>query len=138
MKFTTLPGALVAALLLVAPATVAGKTHRHHGRLAHIFDHPRPSPEEASFFETSSSKAKRVAKKRGGSCPFPTDDPNLVAVTPDEKNAGWAMSPDQECEPGNYCPFACKPGMVMNQWEPDSTYSYPSSMVGSTVPYTDK
>lgn len=134
MKFTTIPGALLAALLLIAPTAVVAKAHRHHGRLAHIFDHP--SPQEASFFETSSSKAKRVAKKRGGSCPFPTDDPNLVSVTPDEKNAGWAMSPDQECEPGNYCPFACKPGMVMNQWEPDSTYTYPSSMVGSSMDCT--
>lgn len=61
---------------------------------------------------------------------FPGDeDPNLVAITPNEENAGWAMSPDQPCEPGMYCPIACKPGMVMAQWDPDSSFTYPVSMV---------
>ncbi|EEP82336.1 hypothetical protein UREG_07201 [Uncinocarpus reesii 1704] len=68
--------------------------------------------------------------KRGGECEFPSDA-GLVAVTPNEKNAGWAMSPDQPCEPGNYCPYACPAGMVMAQWDPDATsYSYPMSMNG--------
>ncbi|KAJ3499779.1 hypothetical protein NLG97_g41 [Lecanicillium saksenae] len=40
------------------------------------------------------------------------------------------MAPDQSCEPGHYCPIACKEGMVMNQWEKGSTYTYPSSMHG--------
>jgi hypothetical protein len=79
--------------------------------------HSHNAPEETSL------------ATRGGQCQFPTDDPNLVAVTPNAKNAGWAMSPDQECKPGSYCPFACKPGMVMAQWDPDSTYTYPASMV---------
>lgn len=44
------------------------------------------------------------AQKRGGitkrsTCEFPKDA-GLVAVTPAEKNAGWAMSPDQPCKPG--------------------------------------
>ncbi|KPM38875.1 hypothetical protein AK830_g7659 [Neonectria ditissima] len=122
MKFTTIPAAIVAAILLSAPS-VAGKAHRHSRRIEHPLHHPL----DASFLEKPFEK--RV-QKRGGDCPFPTDDSNLVAVTPDEKNAGWAMSPDQECTPGSYCPFACKPGMVMAQWEPDSTYDYPSSMNG--------
>ena len=68
--------------------------------------------------------------KRGSSCAFPTDA-GLVAITPGEKNGGWAMSPDQSCEPGNYCPYACPPGQVSMQWDPDATsYSYPMSMVG--------
>ena len=68
--------------------------------------------------------------KRTGSCAFPTDDPDLVAVTPDEMNAGWAMSPNQQCTPNSYCPIACKPGMVMAQWDQEATsYSYPMSMV---------
>ncbi|KAF4126713.1 Beta-glucosidase (SUN family) [Geosmithia morbida] len=70
-------------------------------------------------------------------CEFPADaDPNLVAVTPESENAGWAMSPDQPCKPGSYCPYACKPGMVMAQWDPDSTYTYPASMNGGV--YCDK
>ncbi|KAH7160770.1 hypothetical protein EDB81DRAFT_879114 [Dactylonectria macrodidyma] len=120
MKFTTLPAALAAVALLASPA-VNAKSHKHHGR---DHDHARPLPESASFFE------QPIVHKRGGQCQFPTDDSNLVAVTPDQANAGWAMSPDQECTPGTYCPFACKPGMVMAQWEPDSTYDYPSSMNG--------
>ncbi|KAL4795337.1 hypothetical protein BDV19DRAFT_362934 [Aspergillus venezuelensis] len=73
---------------------------------------------------------KDVVEKRGGSCEFPSDA-GLVAVTPGSKNAGWAMSPDQSCEPGNYCPYACPPGQVSMQWDPDATsYSYPMSMNG--------
>jgi hypothetical protein len=65
----------------------------------------------------------------GGSCQFPTDA-GLVAVTPNAMNAGWAMSPDQPCKPGNYCPYACPPGQVSMQWDPKATsYSYPMSMV---------
>lgn len=40
------------------------------------------------------------------------------------------MSPDQLCEGGGWCPFACPPGQVMAQWNPDSSYTYPSSMDG--------
>ncbi|KAB8074972.1 hypothetical protein BDV29DRAFT_172711 [Aspergillus leporis] len=66
----------------------------------------------------------------GGSCQFPTDA-GLVAVTPNAMNAGWAMSPDQPCKPGNYCPYACPPGQVSMQWDPKATsYSYPMSMNG--------
>ncbi|CAF3514080.1 hypothetical protein SNK03_011014 [Fusarium graminearum] len=109
MRLINLSAALVGALS--APSIVAGKSHGHH--------HGQHSVLES-----------RPLQKRGGQCQFPTDDPNMVAVTPDAKNAGWALSPDQECKPGSYCPFACKPGMVMNQWDPKSTYEYPSSMDG--------
>ncbi|KAI8689933.1 hypothetical protein LRP88_13764 [Fusarium phalaenopsidis] len=112
MRLATLPIAL-AGILSASSSFVAAKAHQHHERGAgHLHGSPAP------------------IVKRGGQCQFPTDDPNMVAVTPDEKNGGWAMSPDQECKPGSYCPFACKPGMVMNQWDPDSTYDYPASMNG--------
>ncbi|PLB52287.1 hypothetical protein P170DRAFT_434083 [Aspergillus steynii IBT 23096] len=63
-------------------------------------------------------------------CEFPSDA-GLVSVTPKMKNAGWAMSPDQPCKPGNYCPYACPPGQVSMQWDPKATsYSYPMSMNG--------
>lgn len=68
--------------------------------------------------------------KRGNTCAFPTDA-GLVAVTPDSSNAGWAMSPDQKCTAGSYCPYACPPGKVMAQWDPSATsYTYPQSQNG--------
>ncbi|KAL7276545.1 hypothetical protein RUND412_000468 [Rhizina undulata] len=71
---------------------------------------------------------KKLAKRT--QCEFPTDA-GLVAVTPNEQNAGWAMSPNQPCEPGMYCPYACPPGQLMAQWNPEATsYSYPMSMDG--------
>jgi Beta-glucosidase (SUN family) len=67
--------------------------------------------------------------QKRGSCQFPSDA-GLVAVTPGSSNAGWAMSPDQCCTPGTYCPYACPSGQVMAQWDPSATsYTYPQSMV---------
>ncbi|CAI5758692.1 unnamed protein product [Candida verbasci] len=44
---------------------------------------------------------------------------------------GWAMSPDEPCIPGKYCPYACPPGQLMNQWaESSKAYAYPDSMNG--------
>lgn len=76
---------------------------------------------------------KDVHEKRGGKCQFPSDA-GLVSITPGSMNRGWAMSPDQPCEPGSYCPYACPPGQVSMQWDPKAT-SYPSplSMVGCLI-----
>ncbi|EGV61077.1 hypothetical protein PSN45_001959 [Yamadazyma tenuis] len=69
-------------------------------------------------------------EKRSNTCKFPTDQ-GLIAVTPSKSNGGWAMSPDQECTAGSYCPYACPAGQLMAQWDPSATgYSYPSSMNG--------
>lgn len=63
-------------------------------------------------------------------CAFPTNK-NLVPVTPDKLNGGWAMSPDQQCKPGSFCPYACPPGQVMTHWDKKSTkYAFPESMNG--------
>lgn len=59
-----------------------------------------------------------------------------MTITPSKLNAGWALSPDQECTAGSYCPYACPPGQLMNQWKPGSTYVYPDSMDGGA--YCDK
>ncbi|KAI9786274.1 MAG: hypothetical protein M1816_008083 [Peltula sp. TS41687] len=68
--------------------------------------------------------------KRESKCEFPSDA-GLVAVTPGEKNAGWALSRDRACEPDSYCPYACPPGQLMAQWDPDATsYTYPQSQNG--------
>jgi hypothetical protein len=123
MKFSTVSAVLGPAVLLSAP--VLGS---HHSHLSHAQRHahgPRQHPAKGL-----------LVSKREGQCVFPTDDSNLVPVTLDAENAGWAMSPDQPCLPGSYCPYACKPGMVMAQWDPKSTFTYPASMNGGL--YCDK
>ncbi|KAL8687088.1 MAG: hypothetical protein Q9224_005256, partial [Gallowayella concinna] len=66
-------------------------------------------------------------EKRTGQCQFPADA-GLVPVA-GSSNGGWAMSPDECCEPGGYCPYACPPGQISMQWDPEATsYSYPQSM----------
>ena len=126
MKLSTAHGALGWALVLLsAPFCEASLSHNHRHvhqqidkRHSHTHHHGRAAEDAAP----------EIVKK--STCAFPDDDPNMVAITPGEDNGGWAMSPDQTCEEDMYCPFACKPGMVMNQWDPDSTVSYPSSMNG--------
>ncbi|OXV10622.1 hypothetical protein Egran_01617 [Elaphomyces granulatus] len=110
MKSTSFAVACYALL-----AAVQASTHDHgHHHLRHHLDAEIAAPLE----------------RKGGQCQFPTDA-GLVAVAPNEKNAGWAMSPDQTCLPGHYCPYACPPGQVSMQWDPDATsYSYPQSMNG--------
>ncbi|KAK9455477.1 hypothetical protein V1511DRAFT_497847 [Dipodascopsis uninucleata] len=68
--------------------------------------------------------------KRTTTCAFPSDD-GLVSVTPGSSNGGWAMSPDQSCTAGSWCPYACPPGQVSLQWDPSATsYTYPQSQYG--------
>ncbi|OAA61506.1 sun [Cordyceps fumosorosea ARSEF 2679] len=128
MQLATLQAFVASAVLMLAPAVDAASllhrnihhSARRHTQLQHNHHH--------RAVESPPSPVSSVVKR--GTCAFPTDDSNLFAVTPNEKNAGWAMSPDQPCQPGHYCPIACKVGMVMNQWEKGSTYSYPGSMNG--------
>lgn len=96
------------------------RRHRHHNRESYT--------SKAEIGEKLGLRSVET-EKRGVQCQFPSDA-NLVAVTPGEKNAGWAMSPDQPCTPGSYCPYACPPPLFMAQWDPDATsYTYPQSMV---------
>ncbi|KAJ6145693.1 hypothetical protein N7470_009588 [Penicillium chermesinum] len=109
MKFEVTSVRAAALVALIASVEAA-----HHGH-QHVHRH---APVNATL------------QKRGGQCEFPSDA-GLVAVTPGEKNAGWAMSPDQACMPGHYCPYACPSGQVSMQWDPKATsYSYPMSMNG--------
>lgn len=111
MKFQITSARAVALVAMIAGAEAAKHGHGHgHSHLHETRD--------------------VVVEKRGGKCEFPTNA-GLVAVTPKEENAGWAMSPDEPCKPGNYCPYACPPGEVSVQWDPKATsYSYPMSMRG--------
>lgn len=120
MKVTDVQAAFASAVVLLSlPASTVASSHRRV--------HQLPNKKHTHLRSHAVEDANSIVKR--GQCAFPTDDPNLVAVTPDAQNAGWAMSPDQPCKPGSYCPIACKPGMVMAQWDPDSSYTYPASMV---------
>lgn len=74
--------------------------------------------------------AAAAPTKRSNTCDFPSDK-GLVSITPKSLNAGWAMSPDAKCTAGMYCPYACPPGQLMNQWDKSATsYTYPQSQNG--------
>ncbi|KAL7938158.1 hypothetical protein V8C35DRAFT_142918 [Trichoderma chlorosporum] len=121
MKVTDIQAAFVSAVVLASlPAGTVATSHKRF--------HQLPNKKHTHLRSHTVEDANSIVKR--GTCPFPTDDPNLVAITPDAENAGWAMSPDQPCQPGHYCPIACKPGMVMAQWDPTSSYNYPQSMNG--------
>lgn len=82
----------------------------------------------ANFF-VFSAIVLAVPVKRDNTCKLPTDK-GLVNI-PGASNQGWAMSPDQKCTAGNYCPYACPSGQLMAQWDPNAkTYSYPESQNG--------
>ena len=102
------------------------RTHRHGH--SHHHRHLALDTDEAVFDINSNNDT--MLEKRGGQCQFPYAD-GMVAVDPSGANAGWAMSPDQPCLPGHYCPYACAPGLLMAQWNPAATaYTYPLSMDG--------
>jgi hypothetical protein len=137
--------ASVGALLLLAASLVEAKHDHVHSHLEALHRRHRAHRDLFSTAESGESGIElRSApletpsedvniERRGGQCQFPTDA-GLVAVTPGSQNAGWAMSPNQPCLPGNYCPYACPPGQVSMQWDPSATsYTYPESMVSSEI-----
>jgi hypothetical protein len=131
MKLLQIQGAIGTAILLLSSPCDA----KHSRQLSHLevlkrHNHKRAhaSPRVEGIEDGSQDGSHDGLKKRG-SCTFPSGA-GLVAVTPGSKNAGWALSPDQACKPGNYCPYACPSGQVMAQWNPEATsYTYPLSMV---------
>lgn len=121
MKLTALQAALGSAALLMS-AQPAGATHSHH--LAHT----QYGKKHSHLHRHQDLIEGPQALKKRGVCSLP-DHPDLIKV-PGQKNNGFAMSPDQECADGGYCPIACVPGKVMAQWKPNTTYKYPESMDG--------
>jgi hypothetical protein len=125
MKLSTVQAALgsAASLLLTAQPVVATLSHRHvhnHYAKRHTHGHTHQLAHELR-------DAQDDLVKRTDGCSLP-NHPDLVRV-PGADNNGFAMSPDQRCVNGGYCPIACVPGKVMAQWEPNTTYVYPQSMV---------
>lgn len=141
MRSRTLAASAGTFLLLAASLAAATRDHVHsHLEVLHrrhrahrdLFSTAESGESgielRSALWETPSPGA--AIERRGGQCQFPTND-GLVAITPGSQNAGWAMSPDQPCLPGNYCPYACPPGQLSMQWDPSATsYTYPQSMVG--------
>lgn len=113
-----------AVVLFSSPCTAK---HGHSHKLENLGHAHAKKHNHLHVARTKDNNVKR------GSCSFPTDA-GLVSVTPNEQNAGWAMSPDEPCLPGHYCPYACPSGQVMAQWNPLATaYTYPLSMVCNSV-----
>ncbi|KAI1619163.1 SUN domain-containing protein [Exophiala viscosa] len=131
-----------ASALLLLTASVVSATHGVHDHLEALHKRHRANrhlnarstaengEHGVEMRSISESTSQTQVEKRSGQCAFPTNA-GLVSVTPNESNAGWAMSPDQSCTPGTYCPYACPPGEVSMQWNPSATsYTYPLSMDG--------
>ncbi|RDW79537.1 hypothetical protein BP6252_04175 [Coleophoma cylindrospora] len=119
MKLLDIQAAIGTAMLVLS-LPCAAKHGSHNLEMlekkhAHKRHHPSPRADEHLVEE-------KIEKR--GTCQFPSDL-GLVSVTPGDQNAGWAMSPDQPCTPGSYCPYACPCGQVSMQWDPAAT-SYPS------------
>ncbi|OLY80446.1 putative secreted beta-glucosidase adg3 [Smittium mucronatum] len=86
---------------------------------------------------TPENNSDSISSKNSASpnlCKFPWSDnnsENIYVITPSAMNAGWAMSPDQECTRGSWCPYACKPGYYSSQWDPTALEpNGPGSMNG--------
>lgn len=99
-------------LLLVAATPLQALKHTNWVETLekrHGHDHMRlhASPRAENLEEV----AHEDFEKRQVTCPLPAGA-GLVPVAPGAQNAGWAMSPDQPCTPGNWCPYACPPGML--------------------------
>ena len=129
---TTTIGLTIALNASIANGSKHSHAHLNQLDLKHHHHYREPQTSKAEvggIGEALELSLSTDVKRRGGQCQFPTNA-GLVAVTPESQNGGWAMSPNQPCLPGNYCPYACPPGQMMDQWDPEATsYTYPQSMV---------
>ncbi|KAK4099669.1 glycoside hydrolase family 132 protein [Parathielavia hyrcaniae] len=125
MRFTTLQAAIGSASVLFSAQPVSANLgHRHaHDQYARRHGHGHRHVHQSAEVLNATEIAPRKAR-----CTLP-DHPDLVRV-PGEKNNGFAMSPDQACEDGTWCPLACVSGKVMAQWKPKTKYIPEESMLG--------
>ncbi|KAL9023051.1 MAG: hypothetical protein Q9196_007412, partial [Gyalolechia fulgens] len=124
----------ISSILVTAVATSVSEVVAKHGAthlraLEHRHLHHKGRAMSAPENGYKLDMDQGPVKKRAGQCQFP-EDAGLVSVA-GSSNGGWAMSPDECCEPGGYCPYACPPGQLSMQWDPKATsYAYPQSMHG--------
>lgn len=110
-----------ASLLFCAQPVSATHGHRHaHEHLARRHGH-------GHYHQHAVEPVNASSVKKRGTCSLPTH-PDIIPV-PGAMNNGFAIPGDRECSDGSYCPYACVPGKVMAQWQPNSKYVYPESMV---------
>jgi hypothetical protein len=132
MRLVPLQAAVTTAAILLQPGQ-ASLGHRHaHSEYSSRHDHSIVADNVSSPLASSLEGEGGKVEKRS-TCSLPTDSTDLFHV-PGASNNGFAMSPDQACTEGVYCPIACVSGKVMAQWQPGSTYVYPQSMVGWPFP----
>ncbi|KAI0478746.1 beta-glucosidase-domain-containing protein [Xylariaceae sp. FL0804] len=137
MKTATMQAALGSAILMLAvPATADAAHHRHQNRHHSLHTERRTEAVTREFSTLNNATNPRYESrkadgigKRGATCEFPSNK-GAISITPGSTNAGWALSPDMECADGKWCPIACPPGQVMNQWKPDTTYVVGESTCG--------
>ncbi|KAL8775591.1 MAG: hypothetical protein Q9209_000087 [Squamulea sp. 1 TL-2023] len=132
MKTTFILAVFAAKIASIASAK-HGDTHLRG--LEHRHLHHKGRATSAIEVGRGSQVEEPALEKRTGQCQFP-EDAGLIPIS-GSSNGGWAMSPDECCEPGGYCPYACPPGQISMQWDPEATsYTYPQSMNGGL--YCDK
>lgn len=129
MKLTTTLQAVIgsASFLFAAQPALAGHVHGGH---RHAHERYARRQNHHSHMAGEVIGASRIAARKAP-CSLP-DDPDLVRV-PGDVNNGFAMSPDEPCEDGKWCPIACRSGKVMAQWKPHTKYTYPESMVSGLM-----
>ncbi|KAJ1822723.1 hypothetical protein LPJ56_000579 [Coemansia sp. RSA 2599] len=132
-------------------SSTAGPASTKHPSTAGGSSSPAPAPSSSAGADehpdtSSSSSASASAsggipdgqgnsfKTPGGAVRFPWNygnSDNVVPITPNEDNGGWAMSPNQKCTPNSWCPYACASGYYSAQWDPSAAlYNGKGSMNG--------
>jgi hypothetical protein len=129
MKFSIVQAAIGSASVLLSAQPASANLGHRRAHIEHARRHGHGHGHEQRQADEIIGAPKVSARK--ASCSLP-DDPDLVHV-PGDVNNGFAMSPDEPCEDGKWCPIACVSGKVMAQWKPDTVQVYPESMVGSPV-----
>ena len=129
MRFLEQKAAVGAAIVLLAAVSEARHSHNRPVQLENLERRHGHGHSHKNAYSSRAEHEDEPAVDKRDICSFPLTA-GLVAVTPGSENAGWAMSPDQPCTAGKFCPYACPPGQLMGQWDADATtYSYPASMV---------
>lgn len=129
MKLSIVQAAIGSASVILSAHPASANLGHRHAHIEYARRHGHGHGHEHRQADEIISAPKVAARK--ASCSLP-DDPDLVHV-PGDVNNGFAMSPDEPCEDGKWCPIACRPGKVMAQWKPDTVQVYPESMVGGPL-----
>lgn len=125
MRIHEVQAAIGTAVLLLSTASDARLGHR----MSHLDAFEKKHHHHRSLHNEVRAEGNESTLEKRATCDFPSGA-GLVSVTPGSMNGGWALSPDQACTAGSFCPYACPPGQVMAQWDPLAiAYTYPMSMV---------